>query len=88
MWLTQIALNPVHKGDRKLSDSEVVDLLWINVTTSDGINHIHARTISNTTQVVFFVVAVNQDTSDLVARRTCERAIRNVPALDGWSVQP
>jgi hypothetical protein len=87
MLLTRIALRPARNSGLPLSDQEIVDLLWINTATADGINHIHVRTICDTTQVVFFVVAPDQEGCDLVARQTCERAIRNVPALDGWSIQ-
>jgi hypothetical protein len=88
MLLTHIALRAAGNGDRKLSDNELVDLLWISTATADGINHIHVRTIYDMTQVVFFVVAPDQGYSDLVSRQACERAIRNVPALGGWSIQP
>jgi hypothetical protein len=86
LW-THIALRPAGNSEWKLSDHELVDLLWINTATADGINHIHVRTICDTTQVVFFVVAPDQGVSDLVSRQTCERAIRNVPALGGWSIK-
>ena len=87
MLLTQVALRPDRTDHMRLSDNELVDLLWINAAVSDGINHIHARTFDDTTKVVFFVLAAEQETSDQVGRRTCERAIRNVPALVGWSIQ-
>ncbi|MEU3454353.1 hypothetical protein ABZ671_12225 [Micromonospora sp. NPDC006766] len=85
MLLTRIALRPPH-DDCDLSAGELTDLLWLNATAADGIRHIHARRIAGRVAVAVFTVASEQDISDYIVQRVCERAIRSVPALHGWTV--
>ncbi len=85
MLLTRIVLRP-SETSRRLSAAEVIDLLWINCTESDGIKHIHAREIADSIHVVAFTVASEQSISDYIVRCICERAVRTVPAFDGWIV--
>ena len=86
MQLTRIALRPAVATSTPLSEGSLVDLLWINVAASDGIKHIHARAIGDTIEVVMFSVASEQEISDYIVRRVCERAVRTVPALKDWLV--
>ncbi|ASW54709.1 hypothetical protein [Plantactinospora sp. KBS50] len=85
MLLTRIALRPpLH--DCALSAGELADLLWLNTTRADGIRHIHARAIAGYVELAVFTVASEQEISDYIVQRVCERAVRVVPALRGWTV--
>ncbi|MET7471321.1 hypothetical protein ACFYON_25415 [Micromonospora sp. NPDC005686] len=85
MLLTRLALRPPD-DDRGLSAGELTDLLWLNAAVADGIRHIHAREIAGRLAVAVFTVASEQAISDYIVQRVCERAIRSVPALRGWTV--
>jgi len=84
--LTRIALRPPLDAGPDMSAGELSDLLWLNATTHDGIQHIHARTIGGRIEVAVFTLASEQEISDLIVERLCHRALRDVPALRGWSV--
>ncbi len=85
MLLTRIALRPP-RDDSALSAGELTDLLWLNTTLADGIRHIHARIIAGCVELAVFTVASEQEISDYIVQRVCERAVRVVPALRGWTV--
>ncbi len=86
MLLTRIALQPPPGTELHLTPSGLVDLLWLNVAAPDGIKHIHARAIGGLIEVVMFSVSSEQEISDYIVRRVCERAVRTVPVLRGWLV--
>ncbi|GHJ47300.1 hypothetical protein Cs7R123_46420 [Catellatospora sp. TT07R-123] len=86
MLLTRIALRPPPDTCAGLSAGELGDLLWLNVTAADGIQHIHARTVAGRIEVAVFTVASEQAISDYIVERICRRAVRVVPALRGWTV--
>ncbi|MEU1811867.1 hypothetical protein O7622_15935 [Micromonospora sp. WMMD1076] len=85
MLLTRIALRPP-RGDYDLSAGELTDLLWLNAAAADGIRHIRARAFAGQVEVAVFTIASEQAISDYIVQRVCQRAIRSVPALRGWTV--
>ncbi len=86
MLLTRIALQPPPGKEVHLTPSGLVDLLWLNVAPPDGIKHIHARAIGEFIEVAVFSVSSEQEISDYIVRRVCERAVRTVPILRDWLV--
>ncbi|MET7708328.1 hypothetical protein [Micromonospora sp. NPDC005413] len=82
---TRIALRPP-RDDHDLSAGELTDLLWLNAAAADGIRHIRARAFAGQMEVAVFTVASEQAISDYIVQRVCQRAIRSVPALRGWTV--
>ncbi|WBB69639.1 hypothetical protein [Micromonospora sp. WMMD812] len=85
MLLTRIALRPP-RGDYDLSAGELTDLLWLNAAAADGIRHIRARAFAGQVEIAVFTIASEQAISDYIVQRVCQRAIRSVPALRGWTV--
>lgn len=84
--MSRIAMRPPADAGARLAPGALVDLLWLNATESDGIKHIHARAVGDDIEVIMFSVASEQDISEYIVRRVCERATRIVPALRGWQV--
>jgi len=82
--LSRVTMRPSSMAPVAVSPSGLVDLIWLNIEQSDGIEHIHARAAGPVIEVVFFTVASEQSISDHIAIRICERATKKVPALRGW----
>ena len=84
MLLSRVTMRPSSMAMAAVSPAGLVDLIWLNIEQSDGIEHIHARATGPVIEVVFFTVASEQSISDHIAIRICERATKKVPALRGW----
>jgi len=82
--LSRVTMRPSPSVPAAVSPASLVDLIWLNIEQSDGIEHIHARAAGPVIEVVFFTVASEQSISDHIAICLCERATQKVPALRGW----
>jgi hypothetical protein len=72
-------------GDVRPTAPEVVDMLWLHAAGGE-VAHIHARRAPTGFDVVVFTVTPGQEVSDRVAQTMCARAVRSVPAMQGWQV--
>ena len=71
----------------KLPPEAVVDILWVNSTPTDRLEHVRAREPPDGESIdVALFLRSGPESAIALARGLCNRAIRNSPVLTGWTV--
>ncbi|MGW7318411.1 hypothetical protein [Streptomyces sp. NPDC054854] len=84
MHLIEFVLSRPSPGRPSPPERDLLDALWAVSRPSDGIEHIRVHASRAGARGVAFCVATDSVRAALQTRSLCERALAEVPLLDGW----